>query len=1060
MTDSLDSRLCDFLTELEEQEARLLSWGVVDGGFAQTELEDRVRAFLNRRSAEETAGEFVQELLKRRLLFRPSVGSEPLYRTRMAETIRLVARLRQLFPGRSWRTAPTLVADYRFALRPRVYPERNLPADEFLTDVATEFELHQVQRAAMTELLTQADGSWIELAEFQTRATRRMLRDLRKRTITRGMIVGAGTGTGKTLAFYLPALAYLASLVRSTSYWTKAVAIYPRNELLKDQLNDAFRQARKLDGLLSGAAGRKLILGTFFGPTPYGCDRRSIGQVWEERAVGFVCPFLRCPDETCGGELIWQMGDVDAGVERLHCGTCRQTVAEDEIVLTRQRLTRTPPDLLFTTTEMLNRRISDAASRHVFGVRAQQPPRIVLLDEVHTYTGIHGAQVAYVLRRWRQALGGAPLHVCGLSATLENAGEFFAALVGLPASGVEVVLPREGDMRREGVEYQLALRGDPASGAALLSTTIQTLMLLRRVLDSAADPRSRGTYGTRVFAFTDDLDVTNRLYHDLLHAEGYRPGRPRGGSLASLRAQSEPEPAERMRAGQSWLMAEEIHAPVGLGEPLVIGRTSSQDVGVDPDADVIVATASLEVGFDDPSVGAVVQHKAPMDAAAFLQRKGRAGRDRRMRPWTVVVLSDYGRDRLAYQAYDQLFAPVLNARSLPVGNRHVLRMQAAYALIDWVATQLPPSVGWGSVWNDFAAPQTSQGAVNRQALVKAVLEELLEGVASRGESLQAYLTGALQIPRDEVLALFWEPPRALITAVVPTILRRLETNWRRVPVGGETNQEPYYRGVPLPEFTPGNLFSDLNLPEVTVITPPEFRGGEPHVARMPVLQALRTFAPGRPTRRFGIYTGKATHWIAPPGFGGNGRAATGDKPALLPVADVSVEAEYLGEVQVEHRGTICSLPCYRPWLIRPVVLPPGVLPTSNASLIWGSQIGPVAEGLDLPVPDHGAWANIIPGATAYTHNQRTHIRVRRFALGSEVSLRLRTCEDRFSLGLIESEQTPRAAALGFGLDVDGIVFQVALPAGLHETPGSGYDGETPGAPHCVLPSPDPPRSGA
>ena len=44
-------------------------------------------------------------------------------------------------------------------------------------------------------------------------------------------------------------------------------------------------------------------------------------------------------------------------------------------------------------------------------------------------------------------------------------------------------------MDRKGSEYQLLLRGDPASQAALLSTTIQSLMLLRRVLDeNGADP--------------------------------------------------------------------------------------------------------------------------------------------------------------------------------------------------------------------------------------------------------------------------------------------------------------------------------------------------------------------------------------------------------------------------------------------------------------------------------------------------------------------------------------------------------------------------------------------
>ena len=57
--------------------------------------------------------------------------------------------------------------------------------------------------------------------------------------------------------------------------------------------------------------------------------------------------------------------------------------------------------------------------------------------------------------------------------------------------------------------------------------------------------------------------------------------------------------------------------------------TTSQDADVDRAANAIVsATASLEVGFNDPRVGAVIQHKSPHDTAAFLQRKGRAGRTR------------------------------------------------------------------------------------------------------------------------------------------------------------------------------------------------------------------------------------------------------------------------------------------------------------------------------------------------------------------------------------------------------------------------------------------------
>lgn len=1028
MTDGRDTQVRDFLTELERQEARLLSWGVVDGGFTRSEVEDLAREFLEERDAEETPEELLRELQKRRLLFPFRVGSEPLYRTRMAETIRLLARLRQLFPDRPWRIAPTLVSDYRFAVRPRTYPKRTIPASSFVEELEDEVQLPRLQRQAMEALLT-TGGEELRLAEFQARATRRMLQDLARRS-TRGMIVGAGTGTGKTLAFYLPALSYLAALVRSSSFWTKAVAIYPRNELLKDQLQDAFRQARKLDGLLRQTVKRKLLIGAYFGPTPATTRDNHFGAQWVKRGTSFACPFLTCIE--CSGELHWRAEDRKADRERLRCADCGYTVEEDEIVLTRSRMEETPPDLLFTTTETLNRRLSDSASRHVFGVGAQQPPRILLLDEAHTYAGIHGAQVAYLLRRWRNAIG-APLHVCGLSATLEDAGEFFSTLVGLSTSAVEVILPHDEDLIEEGVEYQVALRGDPASGASLLSTTIQTVMLLRRALDSRIERRSDGLYGNRVFVFTDDLDVTNRLYHDLQDVEGRTAwGTPKRGGvvLASLRAHAADDAAERLRAGQSWLMAEEIHAPVGLGESLVIGRTSSQDTGVDPDADVIVATASLEVGFNDPEVGAVVQHKAPMDPASFLQRKGRAGRDRQMRPWTVVVLSDYGRDRIAYQAYDQLFDPVLRTRSLPVGNRHVLRMQAVYAFMDWVAAQLPSSNSWGNVWRDFAAPVGSNARwlAERQAAEITLLQELLTGAPSREASLRAHLSAALEIPEDEALAVMWEPPRALLTSVLPTLLRRLESGWRRLPVATESNQEPYQATAPLPEFVPENLFSDLNLPEVTVTTPAEFRNDSARTWTMSILQAMRTFAPGRASRRFGVQSGKATHWVVPPGWGGAGRPAEGDKPALLPVAAAYSETEYLGEVQIEREGKVQSLPCYRPWVIEPVEIPANVLPSSNAFLLWRSQLGPTAEGRALPVPEHGAWRGILLGATAFTHNQRAHVRVRRFALGSTASIRTRRGNGQeFPVHFVHSDAGDQPASLGFGLEVDGIIFRVAIP---------------------------------
>ena len=63
--------------------------------------------------------------------------------------------------------------------------------------------------------------------------------------------------------------------------------------------------------------------------------------------------------------------------------------------------------------------------------------------------------------------------------------------------------------------------------------------------------------------------------------------------------------------GQYWKSSEELG--YDLQSRLRIGRTTSLDSGVLSEANVIVATAALEVGFNDPNVGATIQHKSQED---------------------------------------------------------------------------------------------------------------------------------------------------------------------------------------------------------------------------------------------------------------------------------------------------------------------------------------------------------------------------------------------------------------------------------------------------------------
>lgn len=1030
MNDQFNPLVCEFLNQLESREVKLLAWGVVDGGFSKNEIEELAEAIIQTQDAEVDAWDLIDVMQERKLLFDFNLRGRRLYRTRMAEAVRLFARLRQLFPNRDWQTSPTLVADYRFSLRQRVYPKRNIQPETVIEHLETEKLLTPARCAALGAMLRSPNRT-LELADFQLRATARMLRDLNS-TKSRGMIVCAGTGTGKTLAFYLPALTYIAGVIKKTTFWTKAIAIYPRNELLKDQFSETYIETRRLDAVLTAQGQRKILIGAFFGLAPKRASYLTpdpdspYKPLWKSESGGFTCPYLRCPK--CEGTLSWKRADVERGRERLVCLTpsCRTEIQEDEVILTRDRMAQTPPDLLFTTTEMLNRSISDSRYSHIFGVGTAKPPQVVLLDEVHTYIGIHGAQVAYLLRRWQQVIG-KRVQFTGLSATLRSAAEFFTQLVGLKPGSVEEISPGD-DVQPEGMEYLLALRGDPVSGTSLLSTSIQAAMLLKRVLDPANNAASNGAYGSRVFAFTDDLDVTNRLFHNLLDAEGLNSlGRPRGGRqpLAALRTHDTTNAAQRLLAGQSWLLCEEIGHT--LQNPLQVTRTSSQDTGVDLSADLIVATASLEVGFNDPNVGAVIQHKAPRDMASFLQRKGRSGRSRAMRPWTVVVLSDYGRDRIAYQSYDLLFDPILEERLLPISNRYVIRIQAAFACMDWIAQQLTKRPQ-GSLWKDFSCPSPYQNQQQRQTQALSVIRAVLEEVQQQ-QALETYLQAAMQLSAEEAHAILWEAPRAIMTAVLPTLLRRLESNWRRLQLPGEPELD-YHTADPLPDFVPGSLFSDLLLPEVRIITPPpNQRETEPGEHFLPILQALKTFAPGRVSRRFGVQQSQISHWIAPPNLE-SGRQT-------LAIEQYCAEFEEAGTFQIWQDGGIANIRCIRPWTLRVEQIPTEISDKSNAQLGWHTQIVPPENGNSLDLPQGSLWLEIIIELCSFTHNQQNSLEVRRFALGSEANLRVKqnrqVQELETSIRFVEAG-SDKPAGVGFAQTVDGLVCRYQIPGDFTVSP--------------------------
>lgn len=1002
------TRLHAALDVLEGREAELLVWGDTEGAFTDADI---LSLFANH-FPNENGRTLMVDLQDAAMLFSiPNTQGMRLYRTRMAESVHLFRHQRQWFRGQQLSRTRTLVADYRFIRRPRSYPARIHPAEDVLSQWSNVEWMNDVKCQALRALI--GDFS---IAGFQSRATARILRawDFHS-THTRAKeatatIVCAGTGSGKTLAFYLPALTSLINdLQRDRSARVRTLALYPRKELLKDQFMETWGKCREVDQQAIKLSGRKIRIGSFFGDTPH-----SIQYLEKEKDLPF--DLLRCSTPKCQGEMHWKAEDIRQGKEILRCTHCTHIVGDDEVVLTRVSLMNNPPDILFTTTEMLNQHLGNNKANHLFGVGMNVvAPPVVLLDEVHTYSGNSGAQTAYLLRRWMQLARCRP-HFVGLSATLSDAERFFADLVGASKKHVMLIEPTFQEMVDEGAEYLLALRGDPVSQTALLSTTIQTSMLARRIMDTRK-ARSQGTWGRKTFVFTDDLDINNRLYHQLCDAEGWRTrGQqlvPNETPLAAQRNESNGVADALTLAGQNWRMPIDIGHPLDNLDRAIVARTSSQDAGVNPKAEVVVATASLEVGFNDPTVGIVIQHKAPRNVASYLQRKGRAGRSRTMRPWMVVVLSEFGRDRVVYQRYEELVTPEIKGQSLPLGNIHIQKMQAAMATLDWLSMKIAKSNIWSLLNNPPKNGEQHAQLERMLNLISAVLEQ-----NTGQQELEQYLFYALKITESQLQRVMWSPPRSIMMELLPTLKRQLTTQWSLMGVPGADRTAGR---SPLPSFIPAALFSELNLPELSIQLERRFTKHE----YLPFIQGLKEFAPGRISKRYAIYSDLEADWLVPHNF----------VPLMNVVSEVDFEInEAFGDTwQPECVITHADAPplkVIRPLqaLTRSLDFKQNLTEKSNSQLKWHTHFSADAQAEAMAIPA-GPWSAVLQSATFYSHQHMTPLELTRYATVASASLRSKSKQRAWvNFRWVENGQP---VAVGARQWVDGMKLSFTLPSSLH-----------------------------
>ncbi len=1012
--DLLDQLADEVLTQFERQESGPLNWGIVGGYLnADQEIYDilanaatpklgRLWTELQRQGFQAT--DILKSLLERKLLFESKKGLG--YRTRYAETVRLLYLLKQRFSNADWMSAPSLISHIKSQVSYRRYPRRTIPWDDVKKSLAQSAKL----KSFIEPLKILLDNGHIRMAAFQRDALLHLLESSGS-SRDYGTIIAAGTGAGKTKAFYLPALSRaLQSIRKNDRPWVRVLCLYPRTELLKDQFKEAVSEITNLNDYCDSVKCRPLTVGAYYGATPPSAQhvKKSDYYQWHHVTGGYVCPFLSCP--SCNADLLWADTDLDQGVERLRCANigCGFVLGPQNIALTRRTMEQRPPDLVFSTTEMLNRKLTSLKDYHVFGLgpNAYALPTFVLLDEVHIYHGVTGANVSYVLRRWRRLAQEyhphAGIHFAGLSATLPNAETFFSQLVGIDKMGIRYITPRDNEMDEEGAEYNLVLRGDPFSATALLSSTVQVAMLMGRMLDPLDVAVSRGSWGSKIFGFTDKLDLINRWFHIEQDAEERKV-------LSQYRyadAVPKHERDVRNRVGQVWSFAEAID-PHSLRNPLKVDITSSQQKGVDPKAKLVIATSTLEVGYNDTAVGAVIQHKAPRNLASFMQRKGRAGRQVGMRPWTLVLTSAYGRDRYTYDYPEQLFSPLLPDLRLPIHNPYVQRIHAAFGLMDWLGTKLRMRYPEASVWN-VLTPSSSGQYVFEKRLIRDLIQEILSGDFA---DLRGYLKSALQVTDPAIDRILWTPPRSILLDLLPRLFAHLSVNWEQEVQGNRVVAVKTSTDTALRGYVPNNLFTSLDINELEIILPDKTLDHQ----FMGLPQGMAEFAPGNVSKRY-VNVRKITeaHWLALP-----------DNTTVIDLSQTkSIKVTPLESVQ---NGAVTVL---LPEAIEVRNIPKNVSDRSTGFLQWNVEITPhdeahfTNEGRDIVLPRSMMLNQLIERIAYWSSSEHSHTTFVRYAQGVETDTRY--TDGRSVRQTYMFEWQGQQAGVGFRVDADALQFQLRV----------------------------------
>ena len=249
----------------------------------------------------------------------------------------------------------------------------------------------------------------------------------------KNIVVTTGTGSGKTECFLLP---IISDLIKESTLWQenrpraiRSMILYPLNALAEDQmirLRKALNSRREngsgaLDWLDANRDGHRFYFGRYTGRTPVSGEKDKVKtKLREERLI-----------LERGWKAAKEAASKNNNPDLLYHVPCMEPDSGE--MWDRFSMQDNAPDILITNYSMLNimlMRENEAGMFESTKRWLQEDPSHVfhlVIDELHTYRGTSGTEVAYLIRVLLDRLGLTPespqVQFLASSASLEESSQ-------------------------------------------------------------------------------------------------------------------------------------------------------------------------------------------------------------------------------------------------------------------------------------------------------------------------------------------------------------------------------------------------------------------------------------------------------------------------------------------------------------------------------------------------------------------------------------------------------------------------------------------------------------